>query len=126
MLTHVCFRCVACLRGALFTDFKKYPQSISTTGRIIEEPGIIAIGKAHNLTAAQVILAHQWSEGIVVNPRTANPEHMDENLDPLVLNLVLSEAERETLENFKANSCADDKWYECCGGSQPSIPSCGP
>lgn len=76
------------------------------------------------MTAAQIMLGYQWSQGIVVNPRTANDVHMDQNLDARVLKLTLSTAEKATMDAFKANSCADDKWYECCGGSL-TIPSCG-
>lgn len=108
-------------------DWHKYPSTISTTGILIEEPALKTIGAAHGLTAAQVLLAWQWSYGMVSNPRTFNVSHMQENMAPEVFSTKFSEDEMRQLEGFKADECTDsNKWYECCGSDsvQPSIPKC--
>jgi diketogulonate reductase-like aldo/keto reductase len=46
-----------------------------TTERLLKD-----IGGHNNKTAAQVILQWEWQQGIIVNPRTNNTEHMTENL----------------------------------------------
>jgi hypothetical protein len=51
---------------------------------------------------------------------------MLENLDPKVAATKLDEADLKVLESFPPDKCSsDNSWYECCGGSQKSIPSCG-
>lgn len=43
-----------------------------------------------------------------------------------LLPLSLTPEEKKIMESMKQGSCeVDPKWYECCGGSQLSIPSCG-
>jgi hypothetical protein len=38
---------------------------------------------------------------------------------------VLDADDLKALQSFEPDDCKHDGWYECCGGSQPSIPSCG-
>lgn len=110
-------------------DFHKYPTDISTTGVLIEEPVLAAIGKAHSLTPSQVLIAWQWAAyGMVSNPRTMNVTHMNENLSPSLFDTKFTPAEIDQLQGFKADACTDDnKWYECCGSgsNQGDIPKCG-
>eukprot|EP00038_Savillea_parva_P014522 m.11199 g.11199 ORF g.11199 m.11199 type:complete len:323 (-) comp2828_c0_seq2:186-1154(-) len=108
-------------------DWHKYPSTISSTGILIEEPAIKAIGAAHKLSAAQTLLAWQWAQGIVFNPRSYNTTHMEENLSPSVFSTQLSASDLATLNGFKPDACtSSNKWYECCGDQtvQPSIPVC--
>jgi hypothetical protein len=50
---------------------------------------------------------------------------MRDNLDPKVAETKLDESDLKVLESFEPDACKDDGWYECCGGTQASIPSCG-
>lgn len=42
----------------------------------LQDPTIIKIAQSHNLTPAQVILRWEWQQGVLVQPRTVNPQHM--------------------------------------------------
>ena len=118
-------------------DWHNYPSAISTTGRILEEPKVQAIAKNHGLTPAQALLAWQWQQGIVFNPRSMRESHMRENMDSKVYSTKLDDSEMQTLSSFKQDACslssgggggasASNHWYECCGDPavQASIPSC--
>ena len=113
-------------------DWHKYPKSISTTGLLLEEPIVKRIASEHGISPAQLLLAWQWSKGIVFNPRSMNLAHMSENLDPKVYSTKLTAAQLQSLDAFKQDACSlkaganKNHWYECCGDStvQPSIPSC--
>ena len=45
---------------------------------LLEDPVVLAIAAAHGMSPAQVVLAHQWAEGISSNPRTMDALHMIE------------------------------------------------
>ena len=47
---------------------------------VLQDPTVVKIAKAHGCTPAQVVQQWEWSQGIVVNPRTMNETHMKENL----------------------------------------------
>lgn len=62
----------------------------------------------------------------VYNPRSMSREHMLENLDPKVASTKLDALDLKVLQSFPADKCSPtNSWYECCGGSQKSIPTCG-
>lgn len=63
------------------------PDRASTLGiswnplpEVLNDPAIAAIAQKYGKTPAQVILRWHWQQGIVVNPRTSNPDQMLENL----------------------------------------------
>ena len=60
-------------------DWHTYPW-----GKLIERPELATIGARHGLTPAQVLLAWQYGQGILMNPRSMSLVHMRENLDPKV------------------------------------------
>lgn len=68
-------------------------------GTILELPVIQSIAKGHNRTAAQIIQRWQWQQGIVVNPRTMNQDHMRENLN--FFDFVLSDDEMKQMSSIK-------------------------
>jgi len=106
-------------------DFRTFPSAISTTGVLIEEPVLKTIGAAHNLTPAQVLLAWEWSYGMVANPRTMNVTHMNENLASAVFTTKFTDDEMRQLEGFKPDECSvTNHFYECCGPSSLTIPKC--
>ena len=75
------------------------PTARHWNGTILELPVIQSIAKVHNRTAAQVIQRWQWQQGIVVNPRTMNQDHMKENLN--FFDFELSDDEMKQISNIK-------------------------
>lgn len=65
---------------------------------LLQEPTIMHIAQSHNCTPAQVALRWQWQQGVLVNPRTMNPEHMMENLN--FFDFELDENEMEKISNI--------------------------
>ena len=47
---------------------------------VLKDPAIAAIAQKYAKTSAQVILRWHWQQGIVMNPRTSDPNQMLENL----------------------------------------------
>ena len=45
---------------------------------LLEDPVLLTIAAAHGMSPAQVVLAHQWAEGISSNPCTMDALHMIE------------------------------------------------
>eukprot|EP00051_Salpingoeca_urceolata_P027615 m.482360 g.482360 ORF g.482360 m.482360 type:complete len:373 (+) comp22525_c0_seq1:3687-4805(+) len=56
------------------------PQRDGWNSSILELPLLTSMAEKHGCTAAQVVLAWHWAQGIVTNPRTHNQTHMQENL----------------------------------------------
>ena len=109
-------------------DFKVYKVGNAhqrTKGILITDTRIDPIAKKHGLTNAQVLLAWQAQMGMVYNPRSMNKQHMLDNLDQRVKKTKLDAEDINALNSFEPDDCKVDSWYECCGGFQPSIPSCG-
>jgi diketogulonate reductase-like aldo/keto reductase len=63
-------------------------------GLLLNDPVALAIAAAHGRSVAEVMLAWQWSLGILVNPRTQNAAHMLENLDFMDIELTASEIQQ--------------------------------
>ena len=80
------------------------PTQRQWNGTILELPVIQSIAKAHQRTAAQVIQRWQWQQGIVVNPRTMNQDHMKENLN--FYDFELSDYEMKQISSIKPPSNA--------------------
>jgi diketogulonate reductase-like aldo/keto reductase len=64
---------------------------------ILSQPSVISIAQSHHKSSAQVLLRWEVQQGLVVNPRSKNPEHMRENLS--IFGFTLSDAEMETIKN---------------------------
>ena len=75
------------------------PTERHWNGTIIELPLIQSIAKAHDRTPAQVLQRWAWQQGIVVNPRTMNLDHMKENLS--FFNFELTDAEMKQISTIK-------------------------
>ncbi|MCL3777636.1 MULTISPECIES: aldo/keto reductase [unclassified Actinomyces] len=58
---------------------------------LLEEPAIVAAAERAGASPAQVVLAWEVAEGVVVFPKTLNPTHMAENL--AALNVALTDEE---------------------------------
>ena len=76
--------------------FKDWPYVLP------ENPVAVSIGKKYSKSAAQVWLKWAWQQGVVLNPRTLNVDHMKENMD--IFDFDLSEDDMNALNN--ANSTA--------------------
>jgi 2,5-diketo-D-gluconate reductase B len=71
-------------------------------GKVPGAEALEKIGKAHGKSAAQVSLRYLVQMGLVAVPRTANPEHLRENLD--VFDFKLSDLEMAELKKLNASS----------------------
>ena len=76
------------------------PTAHSWNGTILQLPVVQDIAKAHNRSVAQVILRWQWQQGIVVNPRTLNEDHMKENLN--FFDFELTDDDMKQLSSIKS------------------------
>jgi len=71
-------------------------------GRVPGAEVLEEIGKVHRKTAAQVSLRYLVQRGVCAIPRTANPEHLKQDLD--VFDFALSEAEMAELKKLNATN----------------------
>jgi len=60
-------------------------------GRVLKEPVLVELGKAHGKTPGQVVLRWHLQLGNVVFPKTATPERIEENLDVFDFHLSADE-----------------------------------
>ena len=71
-------------------------------GKVPGAEALERIGKAHGKSAAQVSLRYLVQLGTIPIPRTANPEHMKQNID--VFDFKLSDAEMAELKALNATN----------------------
>jgi diketogulonate reductase-like aldo/keto reductase len=71
-------------------------------GKVPGADSLERIAKAHGKTAAQVSLRYLVQLGLCAIPRTANPQHLKENLD--VFGFVLSDAEMAEMKKLNATN----------------------
>ena len=71
-------------------------------GKVPGADALERIGKAHGKTAAQVSLRYLVQLGLCAIPRTANQQHLKENLD--VFDFTLSDAEMAELKKLNATN----------------------
>lgn len=71
-------------------------------GKVPGAEALEAIGKAHGKSAAQVSLRYLVQLGCAVIPRTANPQHLKENME--VFDFTLSDAEMAQLKALNATN----------------------
>jgi diketogulonate reductase-like aldo/keto reductase len=67
-------------------------------GAILDHTEIKAIADKYGVSVAQLSLRYDIQLGLVVIPKTANPEHMRINAE---LDFVISDADMETLKNIE-------------------------
>lgn len=64
---------------------------VKLVGNLIQAEAIKEIGKAHDKSAAQVLLRWSTQRGITVIPKSSNPERLKENLDSTDFDLTEKE-----------------------------------
>ena len=64
-------------------------------GALLKDPMINEIAKAHNATAAQIILAWHRQLGHSIIPKSTNPQHIQENID--AMSITLTDAEMQQM-----------------------------
>jgi len=93
-------------------DWHKFPSGSGMSSTPLKDPTILSIASAHEKSAAQVIMAWEWSLGIPVNPRSQNAKHMAENLD--IYNITISSAESAKIMALHQDTCEEDPYYYEC------------
>jgi 2,5-diketo-D-gluconate reductase B len=68
-------------------------------GKVPGDQTLERIGKAHGKSSAQISLRYLLQQGMIVIPRTANPDHMAANL--AVTDFTLSDAEMKEIDRLK-------------------------
>ena len=63
----------------------------------LEDPLVKELAKKYERSPAQIILRWEWQNGVIVNPRTLNPDHMKENLS--IFDFKLSDEDMKSLAN---------------------------
>lgn len=92
---------------------KALPESVCKcggrghTGEMLGNETISAIGEAHGVTSAQVILRWNLQNGVVVIPGSSNPEHIKETLD--IFGFELTQEEMNRINALDRNEKHD--WY---------------
>ncbi len=77
------------------------------TKELLNNKVITDIAKAHNVSAAQVILRWNLQKNIVVIPGSSNQNHIKENLD--LFGFQLTNEEMEKIKSLDRNEKHD--WY---------------
>jgi diketogulonate reductase-like aldo/keto reductase len=72
-------------------DHKVYPAYPQT---LLGDPVAVSIAAAHGRSVSEIMLAWQWSLGVVVNPRSQNAAHMLQNLGWMDIELSASEIQQ--------------------------------
>ena len=93
-------------------DWHSFPTTTGMSPTQLVDPVVTAIAAAHGRTPAAVLLNWLWQLGIVSNPRTYNPAHMDDDL--AAYDFALNSSEVSVLSARPQAWCSvDSKFYEC-------------
>lgn len=79
----------------------------SHVGETLGDEVLVSIAAAHRVTPAQVILRWNLQRGVVVNPGSADSEHIKENLD--IFDFELSDEEMEQIGGLERGE--KHEWY---------------
>jgi len=115
----------------LGSDYKNYVQSLGIVymsfstlcgpcdgddaKELITGPLVTEIGKAHNVTGAQVALRWAVQQGIPVVPKSKHPKHLAEDFD--LFSFELTQLEMERLTSAKTPATGRDDSGDCEVGS---------
>lgn len=95
-------------------DWHAFPTGATgMSATTLADPVVAGIARAHNRTAAAVMINWLWfGLGAVTNPRTRDPAHMAENLF-VSYDFRLTDGEVNALSSRPQSWCSVDNWYEC-------------
>eukprot|EP00983_Pelagomonas_calceolata_P098418 1158345-Pelagomonas_calceolata.AAC.3 len=94
-------------------------------GRDPDNPTPLKLKEVHEVasrvtkTPAQVLIRYALQRGASVIPKSANPEHIKENLD--VFGWDLSDQDMLKLNSIEPQTERKDNWHVCRGDSPSSI-----
>eukprot|EP00463_Aulacantha_scolymantha_P006315 TRINITY_DN7942_c0_g1_i1.p1 TRINITY_DN7942_c0_g1~~TRINITY_DN7942_c0_g1_i1.p1 ORF type:complete len:171 (+),score=21.19 TRINITY_DN7942_c0_g1_i1:283-795(+) len=88
-------------------DWHKFPKPMEPTP--LRDPVVLSIADAHKRSAAEVILAWEWSLGIPVNPRCMNATHMAQDLN--IYDITTSDEESAKLMGCHQDTCKEDPLF---------------
>ncbi|VDO00785.1 unnamed protein product [Rodentolepis nana] len=77
------------------------PGTSSEFSNPLQNPCIVDIAKRHNKSAGQILIRHGIQRGLIVIPKSSNPERIRENID--VFDFELSEEEMSMLNRADPN-----------------------
>jgi 2,5-diketo-D-gluconate reductase A len=63
------------------SSFWWHSHGHTSDGSALEHPGVLALAKRYNKTAAQVIIRWHLQEGLLLNPHSVRADRMAENID---------------------------------------------
>ena len=66
-------------------------------GVALRNPAIGEIADKYGVSIPQLCIRYDWQLGMIVLPKTANPEHMKQNAE---IDFVISEEDMEILKNM--------------------------
>lgn len=88
-------------RAVPFYPNHRPPSSLSRCGwDITKDKAIVAIAAEHKRSAAEIVQRWEWQQGILLNPRTKNADHMVENLN--IFDFHLTDDEMAIISSLKA------------------------
>src|SRR5690606_10813562 len=90
-------------KGIAVTAYAPLGSPGNTQGqqRLLDEPVVNLIAKAHKKTPAQVLIRWSIQRGIVTIPKSATPERIGENFD--IFDFKLTSKEIEQLNSLNKN-----------------------
>lgn len=82
-------------------------------GAVLNQPQIKQMAAKYGVSPAQLCLRYDWQLGMVILPKTANPEHMKQNAD---LAFEISPADMASLEKIVDKDYGDASYFPVYGG----------
>ncbi len=83
-------------------------------GEALKIPAIAEIAKKYDVSVPQLCIRYDIQLGMIVLPKTANPDHMKTNAD---VEFVISDEDMDTLKTIeKINSYGDSSFFPVFGG----------
>ena len=82
-------------------------------GAALDNPVIEKMAKKYNVSVPQLCIRYDWQLGMIVLPKTANPEHMKENAE---IDFEISETDMDLLRRVKPLDYGDFDVFPVYGG----------
>ncbi|MCH3921690.1 aldo/keto reductase [Limosilactobacillus sp.] len=82
-------------------------------GAALKSPAIQQMADKYGVTVPQLCIRYDWQLGLIVLPKTANPEHMKQNTQ---IDFTISDEDMETLKQVKPLDYGDADAFPVYGG----------